>query len=364
MQGTTRQPQSVTRSVTGGQLSSAARRPTRPWESRGSQVARATMASDRLQAGSGATADRASVVTLDTLPLEMIDRIVASLLESEATGAPTPLPDPRPAQPQGPPPRARRRRPPQALGQLAVASRRLRMCCVHRADAVWQSFERAAFGDWQHHSGNSAAAGAAVDNAAAHARYCVRMSCRVRVRAAVWALSKPASLGSIPVRLPVKKGLSDCEIRQRAASVQLPSELVELYRALDGQPVGTDGFQLIIPGFRLLSLAEVFAELNGAAVQDEPPSFAAGGGGGLGGDWSAALATHPDAGFIELPLTAPTGIQRYTVRFPSRSNPAGGYSEAFDAGVMVRCSVRLRGMIGEGQEKSESLVLFLRGLAR
>ena len=278
-------------------------------------------------------------VTLDALPLEVLDHIVAALNVDDQR--------PRP-------------RPPHALGRLAMVCHRLRLCCVDRADGVWQGLERAAFGEWLPPQQQAAAA---AGNTAAHARYCVRMSCRVRVRAAVWALSKPPGLGSIPVRLPVNKGLTDRALRQRAAAVQLPCELIELYRAVDGQPVGTDGFQLIVPGFRLLSLEEIFAELTGVAVQDEPPSFVAGGWGGLGGDWAAALATDPGAGFIELPLTMPCGIQRYTVRFP-RDAAAAGYPEAFDGDLKVRCSVRLRGMIGDGQEKSESLVGFFRGFAR
>ena len=265
------------------------------------------------------------LLTLDGLPLEVLDHIVAAL-HADAQ------PQPHHSGVLGVRHRPRSR-PPHALGRLAMVSRRVRLCCVDRADGVWQSIQRAAFGEWHD-------AGAAAGNAAAHARYCARMSCRVRVRAAVWALSKPPSLGSMPVRLPVNKGLSDRELRQRAATVQLdlPCELIELYRVVDGQPVGTD--QLIVPGFRLLSLAEVFAELNGEAVEDEPPSFVAGGGGGLGGEWAEALAVDPDAGFIELPLTAPTGIQRYTVRFPRSAAACAGYPEAFDGDLKVRCSVR------------------------
>ena len=79
----------------------------------------------------------------------------------------------------------------------------------------------------------------------------------------------------------------------------------------------------------------------------------------MGGDWLAALlATDPYAApYIELPLTAPQGIQRYTVRF-SRTEAAGGGGR-----LNVCATVRLRGMIGDGQEKAESLVEFFRGLA-
>ena len=77
---------------------------------------------------------------------------------------------------------------------------------------------------------------------------------------------------------------------------QLPLELIELWRAIDGQPLPDSSWkalrpeELVIPGFRLMSLSEVAAELCGQGVTDETPSFAAGGG-GLGGDWPSALAS-------------------------------------------------------------------------
>jgi hypothetical protein len=108
-----------------------------------------------------------------------------------------------------------------------------------------------------------------------------------------------------------------------------------------------------------MGLGEVAAELSGVPVADETPSFAAGGGGGLGGDWLSALTADPHAPFIELPITAPKGIQRYTVRF-SRSDDAH-HLRAAD-GLNVGAAVRLRGMIGDGQEKAVSLVEFFHQL--
>lgn len=69
---------------------------------------------------------------------------------------------------------------------------------------------------------------------------------------------------------------------------QLPLELIELWRAIDGQPLPDSSWkalrpeELVIPGFRLMSLSEVAAELCGQGVT---------GGGGLGGDWPSALAS-------------------------------------------------------------------------
>ena len=93
----------------------------------------------------------------------------------------------------------------------------------------------------------------------------------------------------------------------------------------------------------------------------------------MGGDWLAALlATDPSATpYIELPLTAPQGIQRYTVRFSRTEAAGGGRLEAAPPAAAVGgggrlnvcATVRLRGMIGDGQEKAESLVEFFRGLA-
>eukprot|EP01043_Picozoa_sp_COSAG02_P089465 COSAG02_NODE_26441_length_633_cov_0.634831_1_plen_202_part_10 len=201
------------------------------------------------------------------------------------------------------------------------------------------------------------------------------MSPGVRLRLAVWARTKPG-LGPIRIRLPVNLGCSDSAIQahcRRISTVlmpdapdtwlisQLPLELIELWRAIDGQPLSTTlrPEQLVIPGFRLMGLGEVAAELSGEPVADETPSFAAGGGGGLGGDWLSALTADPYAPFVELPITAPQGIRRYTVRF-SRSDDTQHLQAA--GGLKVSAAVRLRGMIGDGQEKAESLVDFFRQL--
>ena len=321
-----------------------------------------------------------AVVTLDTLPLEVLDAIVLCLHAAAAQ----PSGGNRAAASGSSSSSRKRSVPPRGLGCLAAVSRRMRLCCIDRADGVWQSHDQAAFGAWPQHC-------ATADNAAAHLAYSTHLSTRVRLRMAVWARTKPAGLGSIPIRLPVNPGRSDAEIqatcRQLGAALipdapsedwllaQLPIELIELWRAVDGQPVSTTfrQEQLIIPGFRLMSLGEVAAELGGEPLPDETPSFAAGGGGGLGGDWLAALlATDPSAApYIELPLTAPQGIQRYTVRFSRTEAAGGGRLEAAPPAAAVGgggrlnvcATVRLRGMIGDGQEKAESLVEFFRGLA-
>ena len=73
-------------------------------------------------------------------------------------------------------------------------------------------------------------------------------------------------------------------------------------------------------------------------------------------------AGDPSASFIELPLTVPQGIQRYTVRFP-RADAAPHIETEAAAGLKVGAAVRLRGMIGDGQEKAASLIEFFRRLA-
>ncbi len=299
--------------------------------------------------------DPAAAVTLDGLPLEVLDAIVRCLgMEDGSSGGGR---------------RSGKRLPPRGLGCLAAVSRRLRLCCIDRADGIWQKHEQAAFGAWPQH-------GETANNTTAHARYSAHMSIRVRLRLAVWARTKPGGLCPIPIRLPVNSGCSDRVIQSHCRRIsavlmpnapdswlisQLPLELIELWRAIDGQPLSTTlrPEQLVIPGFRLMSLGEVAAELSGEPVADETPSFAAGGGGGLGGDWLSALTADPYAPFVELPITAPQGIQRYTVRF-SRSDDTQHLQAA--GGLKVSAAVRLRGMIGDGQEKAESLVDFFRQL--
>lgn len=290
----------------------------------------------------------AVALTLDNLPFEVLDTIVNCL---DVEGG------------HNRPGSRKRVVPPRSLGCLAVANRRLRLCCVDRADGVWQKHEQAAFASWPQHRIHVPA-----DNATAYMRYTTHMSTRVRLKTAVWARTKPPSCGSIPIRLPVNSGCSDDKIQSicRQLSVvlrpnapdegwllsQLPLELIELWRTVDGQPRMTTFHQeqLIIPGFRLMGLSEIATELNGGPVDNDTPSFAAGGGGGLGGDWFSALAPDTSAPFVELPLTAPNGIQRYTVRFPWTAREIGAWQ--------VSASVRLRGMIGDGQEKAASLVEF------
>ena len=189
---------------------------------------------------------------------------------------------------------------------------------------------------------------------------------------------------------------------------QLPCELVELYRCLNGQERGAQGADLLVPGFRLLPLSEIVDEvihepvgrweqvlLGEFASSEEGPG--SGGGAVLGAE----------SCWVELPLTDVDGPRRYTVRFPRRraqqvstappplqlgipssvgqshggahsllqasrplsedpgseaaaesaERPGEGGSGAAGA---VEVSVWLRGAIGEGQMKANSVEHFLR----
>ena len=152
----------------------------------------------RLQRLTSEVAGLAAAMSLDGLPLEVLDTIVRCLAAE--------------VQPGG---SRKRLVPPRGLGCLAAVSRRLRLCCVERADGIWQAHEQAAFGVWPQHRSPA-------DNATAHARYSEHMSTRVRLRRAVWARTKPAGLGRIPTRLPVNPGCSDSEIQFVCRCVRRP----------------------------------------------------------------------------------------------------------------------------------------------
>jgi hypothetical protein len=216
--------------------------------------------------------------------------------------------------------------PPLALARLAVTSRRMRRLCVARADGVWQSMLRQAFGPWISAPDPTTAPGEA-HNVRAHAHYSARMGCRVGMRRCVRALRTPdgrrggggvgvlgrslnrglddAAIGALHSAAVAAAGVrpslpsppspsssafpspsSSAQREVRGAAVgcwELPCELIEWYRAADGEPryaggqgsVDPRGAALVVRGFRLLSWAEVVEEVteDGWSVQVSEPDM-------------------------------------------------------------------------------------------
>lgn len=298
-------------------------------------------------------------------------------------------------------------RPPLTLARLARTSKRLFCACVERADGLWQQHEVMAFGPWLCSCPQQRARPRqARDNLAAFHRYSARMRARVGPRRALRVLrNQGGSIGR-----STNRGLSDAAIKQEfntlvafagalsqdpthvqqtlrdkwdfASSVaarrqqlwrdmwQIPCELLELYRYVDGEPryaggAGSSdprGTHLLIRGFRLLSLREVIEELAEQCHGSRVPAavrFMSGSRAGLL-ETRELFEDSEEAEQIELPLTAHAGSQRYIVRFPNRRRQVGLDSTGDDnAFPLLQASVWLRGEIGDGQQKADSLSEFL-----
>ena len=114
-----------------------------------------------------------------------------------------------------------RQHPPLALGRLGQASHLMRSCCVDRADNCWQALLQHSFGGWLPTSTPPPLIGQgppivyqnAARNRRAHASYCARMSCRVRVRRAAKALCSERGEFS-----GVQSGLQDAQVTHAGAA--------------------------------------------------------------------------------------------------------------------------------------------------
>ena len=147
--------------------------------------------------------------------------------------------------------------------------------------------------------------------------------------------------------------------------MQFPSQLLELYRCINGQARGTKTGDLLVPGFRFLPLEEVVDE-----IRNEPEWKQV-----LVGDYEVkplafddAAEPHTMAG-VEVPFTDVAGHNQFTIRFAFRRAALVSVMEGTDetrsegsrGGLCGPSEVQvwLRGRIGEGQLQARSLAEFI-----